>query len=54
MYGLEVASAPEYESDVLTKLCTRESLPVEDTLLLVYAFEMTHGRFNFVASHIGN
>ena len=53
MYGLEVAVAPAHESDVLTRLTLRRSMPIEDALLSVGAFEITHGRFGFTPSRAG-
>ena len=47
MYGLEATVAPALTADVLTHLTLRQSMPIEDTLLLVQAFEVTHGRFGF-------
>ena len=44
MYGLEAsACVPIHRSDIVTRLRSRLSKPIEDTLLLVDAFEMTHG-----------
>ena len=53
MYGLEVTVSPAHKTDALTRLTLRQSLPIEDTLLLVGAFEMTHGRFGYTPSAAG-
>jgi len=47
MYGLEATVVPAHTADVLAHLTLRQSLPIEDALLLVHAFEVTHGRFGF-------
>ena len=53
MYGLEATVAPALTADVLTDLTLRQSIPIEDTLLLVQAFEVTHGRFGFTPAQAG-
>ena len=53
MYGLEATAAPAHSSNVLTHLIMRQSLPIEDTLILVHAFEVTHGRFGFTPAQAG-
>ena len=50
LFGLHVASVPQHASGVLAGLASRRPVGVEDALLLVDAFEMTHGRFGFVPS----
>jgi 3-hydroxy-3-methylglutaryl CoA synthase len=42
MHGLDATAAPVYASDVLAGLRDREQTPIEDALLLVSTFEMTH------------
>ena len=51
MFGLETTGAPIHASDVLTRLRERQPASVEDALLLVDAFEMTHRRFGFEPVH---
>ena len=53
MYGLEGTAVPAHTADVLAELTLRQSLPIEDALLLVHAFEVTHGRFGFTPSRAG-
>jgi len=53
MYGLEATVVPAHTADVLTHLTLRQSLPIADTLILVHAFEVTHGRFGFTPSPAG-
>ena len=50
LFGLHAASVPQHASGVLAGLASRRPVGVEDALLLVDAFEMTHGRFGFVPS----
>jgi len=47
MFGLETAGVPTHASNVLAILKGRQPASVEDTLLFVNAFEMTHRRFGF-------
>jgi hypothetical protein len=53
IYGLEATVAPAHTVDVLTHLTMRQPLPIEDSLIFVHAFEVTHGRFGFTPSKAG-
>ena len=43
MYALEATAAPVHALDVLTSLWKRQQASIEHALLLVGAFELTHG-----------
>ena len=53
LFGLEAVRVPLHASGALANLASRHPVAVEDALLLVQAFEMTHGRFGFEPSHAG-
>jgi len=52
MYGLRANRAPYHASDVLIHLSARCAVPIEDALLFINSFELTHGRFGFKPSDV--